>query len=181
MLECEGSLYCFTTDTRYIDDSATYVLLINNINLVEGIKDQKIDVLRWLRHPNDQINDTSQGILKSWKDQFNFKEEVFEDDIKGLRRPQIAALYSILSHMKVSKEIATVVMPTGTGKTETMMSTMISAQCERLLVTVPSDALRTQISDKFITLGLLKDFGIVGNRSKYPKVGIIYEGFKELE
>ncbi|KUP04750.1 helicase [Bacillus coahuilensis p1.1.43] len=181
LLECEGNLYCFTTDTRYIDDSATYVLLINNINIVERIKEQKIDVLRWLRHPNDQINDTSQGILKSWKDQFNFKEEVFEDDIRGLRRPQIAALYSILSHMKVSKEIATVVMPTGTGKTETMMSTMISARFERLLVTVPSDALRTQISDKFITLGLLKDFGIVGNSAKYPKVGIIYEGFKELE
>jgi superfamily II DNA or RNA helicase len=180
LLESEGNSYCFTTDKKYMDDTVPYVLLINKIKLSEEL-DQKIEVIRWLKHPNDHNVDSNEEIVKSWRGQFNFKEEVYEEEIKGLRRPQIAALYSILSHMKVSKDIATVVMPTGTGKTETMMSTMIAAQCERLLVTVPSDALRTQISDKFITLGLLKDFGIVGNSAKYPKVGIIYEGFTELE
>ena len=180
LLESDGNFYCFTIDKRYIDNSVPHILLINKINLL-GKLDQKVEVISWLRHPNNQIVDSNEEVVKSWRNQFNFKEEVYEEEIKGLRRPQIAALYSILSHMKVSRDIATVVMPTGTGKTETMMSTMIAARCERLLVTVPSAALRTQISDKFITLGLLKDFGIVGNIAKYPKVGIIYEGFKELE
>ncbi|WP_235848861.1 MULTISPECIES: DEAD/DEAH box helicase [Bacillaceae] len=180
LLESEGNLFCFTTDKKYIDDTVPYILLINKLNLSEGLN-QKIEVICWLKHPNDLKVDSNEAIIKSWRDQFNFKEEVYKEQTKGLRRPQIAALYSILSHMKVSKDIATVVMPTGTGKTETMMSSMIAERCERLLVIVPSAALRNQISDKFITLGLLKDFGIVGNRAKYPKVGIIYEGFREIE
>ncbi|OCA86008.1 helicase [Bacillus sp. FJAT-27225] len=179
-IQSEGNLYCFTTDKKYVDDTVPNILLINKINLSESII-QNIEVMQWLKHPEDESIDSNEDILKSWRNQFNFKEEIYDEEIKGLRRPQIAALYSILSHLKVSKEIATVVMPTGTGKTETMMSTMIAAQCERLLVTVPSAALRTQTSDKFITLGLLKDFEIVGNSAKYPKVGIIYEGFRELE
>lgn len=180
LLKSEKNIYCLTTDKKYMDDNVLNVLLIRKIDLSKKL-DEEIEVIRWLKHPSDQKVDTNEQIVKSWRDQFNYKEEVYEEEIKGLRRPQIAALYSTLSHMKVSKDIATVVMPTGTGKTETMMSTMIAAQCERLLVTVPSAALRTQISDKFITLGLLKDFGIVGNGAKYPRVGIIYEGFRELE
>lgn len=122
IFESSGSLYCFTTDKKYIDETVPFVLLINKIDLSEAFN-QRIEVIRWLKHPNDESDDTNDEIIKSWRDQFTFKEEVYDEEIKGLRRPQIAALYSILSHMKVSKDIATVVMPTGTGKTETMMST----------------------------------------------------------
>jgi len=52
---------------------------------------------------------------------------------------------------------ATIVMPTGTGKTDAMISIMISAACQRLLVVVPTDALRTQLADKFLRLGVLGD------------------------
>ncbi|WP_256592996.1 hypothetical protein [Porphyromonas macacae] len=38
-----------------------------------------------------------------------------------------------------------------------MLATLISNKCKKLLVSVPSDSLRTQISEKFITLGLLKN------------------------
>ena len=47
-------------------------------------------------------------------------------------------------------------MPTGTGKTETMLSILVSVRCPKLLVIVPTDALRTQLADKFLTLGILK-------------------------
>ncbi|WP_242243359.1 DEAD/DEAH box helicase [Bacillus cereus group sp. BfR-BA-01309] len=183
LLKSEGNLYCFTTDKKYIDKTVPYILLINSINISKEL-DGKVEVIRWLKHPNDQKVESIEEIVKSWNGQFDFKEEVYEEEIKGLRRPQIAALYSILSHMKVSTDIATVVMPTGTGKTETMMSTMIAARCKCVLVTVPSDALRSQISSKFINLGILKEFGILGNDAKFPKVGVIYEKFgneKELE
>jgi superfamily II DNA or RNA helicase len=42
-----------------------------------------------------------------------------------------------------------------------------------LLVVVPSDALRTQIADKFLTLGVLKDFGVISQGARYPVVGIL--------
>jgi superfamily II DNA or RNA helicase len=37
-------------------------------------------------------------------------------------------------------------MPTGTGKTETMLALLVAARPSRLLVLVPSDALREQVS-----------------------------------
>lgn len=53
-------------------------------------------------------------------------------------------------------ETATVVLPTGTGKTETMMSALVAGRCNRVLVTVPTNALRGQLFNKFKTLGILK-------------------------
>ena len=47
-------------------------------------------------------------------------------------------------------EPMTVVMPTGTGKTETMLA-VFAADPKRTLVMVPSDALRQQIAAKFQT------------------------------
>lgn len=96
----------------------------------------------------------------------------------GLREPQIAGLYSILSHLKVGDDIGTVVMPTGTGKTETMLATLTANKCQKLLITVPSDSLRNQIGNKFLKLGLLKDFGIIHNEGLNPKVGLLKENFQ---
>jgi superfamily II DNA or RNA helicase len=75
-------------------------------------------------------------------------------------------------------------MPTGTGKTETMVALMVHERPERLLVVVPSDALRTQISSKFITLGVLKMFGVCGPQTEYPIVGILNQrpnSMKEMQ
>ena len=135
--------------------------------------------LKWERHPK-LINHTLSEVVNSWRDDFHFIEEDQDIDINGLRLPQISSIYSILSHLKVSDTLASVVMPTGTGKTETMLSVLIANRCEKLLVTVPSDALRTQIYEKFFTLGLLKDFGIVGETSLYPIVGVIKQKFNTI-
>ena len=52
---------------------------------------------------------------------------------KKLRKPQIGALYAIKSHFTVSNDEATIVMPTGTGKTETMLSYIVSEKIEKVL------------------------------------------------
>ena len=72
-------------------------------------------------------------------------------------------------------ETATVVLPTGTGKTETMMSALVAGRCNRVLVTVPTNALRGQLFNKFKTLGILKKakFEIVDKEALYPIVGVI--------
>jgi superfamily II DNA or RNA helicase len=114
---------------------------------------------KWLVHP--AINDAHAGAARaheSWSHAFSY---VGEDEVGagriGLRRPQLGALHSIHAHWSTSKEVATIVMPTGTGKTETMLATLVSARCVRVLVLVPTDALRTQIAQKFFTMGILKD------------------------
>ena len=64
---------------------------------------------------------------------------------KGLRGPQLGACYAVLAHWTVSSEIATVLIPTGVGKTEAMLSLFVTERCKKLLVTVPSNALRKQL------------------------------------
>lgn len=113
-------------------------------------------------------------IRDSWQRQFTFQEEERDatgDVISyGLRPPQIGALFAILAHWKVSTAVATVVMPTGTGKTETMLALLTQQRLATVLVVVPTVALREQIAYKFITLGLLKQLGALGNDALYPVV-----------
>ena len=92
-------------------------------------------------------------ISKTWKN--GFIDKVESETEKGLRKPQYGALSAIRAHWTVSSKPATVVLPTGTGKTETMLSLLLMGNIEKLLVIVPTDALRKQVSDKFIDFGIL--------------------------
>ena len=95
--------------------------------------------------------------------------------MNGLRPLQLGAIHGVQSHWTVNKDPATVVIPTGVGKTETMIALLVAERCDRLMVVVPTDALRTQLSDKFLSLGLLKDpsFGVIANTARYPVVGLL--------
>jgi superfamily II DNA or RNA helicase len=114
---------------------------------------------KWLVHP--AVGGPEAGAARARETWLNGFRYVGEDEVAngriGLRRPQLGALHAIHAHWSTSKDVATVVMPTGTGKTETMLATLVSASCVRVLVLVPTDALRTQIALKFFTLGILKD------------------------
>lgn len=126
-------------------------------------------------------------IACTWLNGFQYKQEkrneVGEIVQYGLRPPQIGALHSILAHWSISKKPALVIMPTGTGKTETMLCLSIANQNEKTLVIVPTDSLRTQISNKFIGLGILKaePFEIVADTVLYPKVSVLKTTIDTIE
>jgi hypothetical protein len=63
---------------------------------------------------------TPDAVLVSWSGAFQFKTEDVDQNLKGLRAPQIGALHAIAAHFAVGTQFepATVVLPTGTGKTE---------------------------------------------------------------
>ena len=137
--------------------------------------------LEWAWHPHQNMD--ADHIRKTWINGLLLREEIKTDEIdeQGLRTPQLGAIHATLAHWAVSDGIATVVMPTGTGKTETMLALLVSERCERLLVTVPSDSLRGQLSAKFASLGLLKRFGLVCPKVERPIVGVLYEKLKSEE
>src|SRR5690606_275467 len=177
----DGTPICITSNKDFESAEFDYILLSNKkpteqTLVIEG----EIVLKRWLKHPLKREYSNAE-IVNSWTRNFNFLEEDIDANVNGLREPQIAALYSILSHLKVSDEIGTVVMPTGTGKTETMLSTLVAGKLNKVIITVPSDALRTQIANKFLKLGLLKQFGIINQSVINPKVGIIYQSFQNNE
>jgi superfamily II DNA or RNA helicase len=100
----------------------------------------------------------------------------------SLRRPQIAALHSIVGYQYSGlAEPAIVVMPTGTGKTETMLAWLVTQRPPRVLMIVPSTALRDQIASKFETLGILQREGIVSPEALRPCVGKVEHKFTDAD
>jgi len=177
----DGTPICITSNKDFESSSYEHIILSNKKPTEQSLENEgEIVLKRWLKHPLKKEYSNSE-IANSWTGNFNFLEEDLDANVNGLREPQIAALYSILSHLKVSDEIGTVVMPTGTGKTETMLSTLVAGKLNKVIITVPSDALRTQIANKFLKLGLLKQFGIINQSVINPKVGIIYQSFQNNE
>ena len=75
-------------------------------------------------------------VYQSWQQHlFNFNLAVRETNTPGLRKPQLAALYASLGHLVMSPATtATIVMPTGTGKTDTMLGLLIAGRLARTLV-----------------------------------------------
>lgn len=138
---------------------------------------------RWVRHPDltpppvtaAEYEAHALATRETWRGAFSYRQEDVARNVEGLRPPQIGALHAIQSHWTASSEPATVVLPTGVGKTETMLSAFIAERCHRLLVVVPTDVLRTQIAEKFVSLGLLKSsrFQIVAGHAGYPVVGVL--------
>lgn len=171
-----------------ISNSAQAPELVSKVLRIQPIAQQnKAEILledskaKWERHKNlskilqPPINYEKRidEIINSWKDTFIYLKEDQSRGIKGLRLPQIGSIHAVHAHWTISDQPATVVMPTGTGKTETMLSVLVTEQCRKLLVVVPTDALRTQIANKFLTLGILKDLGVVSESADYPIVGIL--------
>ncbi|CAD5248371.1 MULTISPECIES: DEAD/DEAH box helicase [Halomonadaceae] len=90
-----------------------------------------------------------------------------------LRPAQIGAIYSLLSHWSLTKDVATVVLPTGSGKTETMLVATLADQAKRTLVIVPTIDLKNQIAEKFSTWGILRKLGVIPSDATNPSVLIL--------
>jgi superfamily II DNA or RNA helicase len=102
---------------------------------------------------------------------FRFVAET--DGTDGLRAPQLGALHAILAeHSLGVSQPVTIVLPTGTGKTETMLAAYCH-QPRRTLVVVPSDSLRSQIARKFSTLGVLPAVRAMEGDYLAPTVGLV--------
>ncbi len=143
------------------------LLLRNGDALRPGTRVSWVDDGERAEFPN--LGEIGQRLISSFK----FKQENSATGEIGLRPPQIGAVYSVLGHWSVSNEPVTVIMPTGTGKTETMLALFAHSGFERLLVLVPNVPLRGQTLGKFLSLGLLRELGILPEDVVNPVVGCL--------
>jgi superfamily II DNA or RNA helicase len=153
-------------------------------DVITGAAEVDLSKGKWFQHPDLGAGPTAAQARDSWFAAFNFiGEEQLRKGQIGLRRPQLGALHAIHAHWSTKTDVATIVMPTGTGKTETMLATMISAMCTRVMVIVPTDALRTQLASKFFTLGILKDprSALLAENVLRPVVGTLEKRPKTVE
>ncbi len=122
----------------------------------------------------------SEELASSWPSNFRYKTPLYDSKgalipgSKGLRPPQIGALFSIGSHWSLHSQPATIVMPTGTGKTETMLAVLGAHQTGPIVVVVPTKALRRQTARKFMTFGLLRELEILPNDVPNPVVAVLF-------
>lgn len=122
---------------------------------------------------------TPAQVVESHRGAFEFRS--FEEP-NSLRRPQIGALHSIMGYWSSGLNTpGIVVMPTGTGKTETMLALLVAARPGLLLVIVPTVALRDQIAGKFESLGVLQELQIVSAQAQRPVVGRLAHGLPTAE
>ncbi|MHB9838302.1 DEAD/DEAH box helicase [Paraburkholderia terrae] len=163
------------------------VLRYSAATVVNDVLDASAGI--WLEHPSlpsgngTSATSNAKAAIDSWRGAFAYVQEDRSTGVIGLRPPQAGALHAIHAHWSVSNDVASVVLPTGTGKTETMLGVLTSACCERVIVVVPTEALRTQIANKFMTLGLLKAKGstILSQTAHYPVVGILEHRIESLD
>lgn len=126
-------------------------------------------------------------IADSWVGRLSFRSEIKQEDgtvlsgQEGLRPPQLGALHAIGAHWSLEHQPATIVMPTGTGKTETMLATLAAYGRVPLLVVVPWDALRAQTAQKFLTFGLLRELNVLSAGVLNPIVGVISKRPQTIE
>ena len=159
--------------TKVFDGSHFYVLAAA-VNPSSGENDLRNG--RWLRHPISAMaagaGDPLETAIASWKNAFSYTAEDLEHGVQGLRPPQLGAIHAIHAHWATSSSTATIVMPTGTGKTDTMLGILVSGLCARVLVVVPTDPLRSQIAEKFLDLGILRAPGVdvLAAVANYPVV-----------
>ncbi|MFV5481066.1 DEAD/DEAH box helicase family protein [Acinetobacter baumannii] len=154
-------------DVIYIKQWNKRTEIINDVPILKLSVDTNLESineytkLSWIQVPLTPLSPTE--ITASWNNQFQYKQDNPTSELKGLRPPQIGALHAIASKFTSKKDFTplTVILPTGTGKTETMLATVVSQQCSKVLILVPSDSLRQQIFKKFTTFGCLADLGVI--------------------
>ncbi|WP_413975524.1 DEAD/DEAH box helicase [Stenotrophomonas acidaminiphila] len=131
----------------------------------------------------DDLAITHSDVYQSWQSHlFNFNLDDPQAQLPGLRKPQVAALYASLGHLVVDPTVtATVVMPTGTGKTDTMLALIIAARMSRTLILVPSDALRAQLVKKGAEMKTLRAVGAISDTARNPIVAAIGSKLSKAE
>ena len=129
---------------------------------------------------------TPDEVRQTWVDNsFIFKEEHNEvggAKVSGLRSPQIGAIHAALGYERCrGQDPCTVVMPTGTGKTDTILSIVIAGHFKKTLVIVPSDSLRKQTFEKFKDLTLLRKLNLISTSFENPWISLIKSRFESEE
>lgn len=108
-----------------------------------------------------------EDIINSWKESYQEKVSRDKEEV-GLRLPQFGALSAIRAHWATINTPATIVLPTGTGKSETMFATIISERIPSTLIIVPSNLLREQIFEGARSFGILPRLDMISDEIIYP-------------
>lgn len=147
--------YSLTDDTGYA--------FLAKLKKVKGTQQARYSVIGCVRD--------EKAIARSFFDSVNVQGV----GPKGLelRRAQRGAIHGLLAHWTLSNDPATIVLPTGTGKTETMLVATLVDRAERTLVIVPTIELKDQLAEKYSNWGMLRELGVILETATNPSVLVL--------
>lgn len=132
IVEQDGRRIAITSKpNEMIPEDCPYAVLVQKIPTKSLFQNDELTYKGWLKHPKINESLSPEEIAQSWRGKFTFVEEDKSTGLKGLRQPQAEAIHAWLSSRNARKNRANIVMPTGTGKTETMLGIMIAGQCKK--------------------------------------------------
>lgn len=148
--------------------------------------------LIWLKHPLikhsfpnntlDEYASRSRLFQDQMENSFLFSGQKGSGDSKHANRlfkHQIGAIHAIGAHLATDNSAASLILPTGTGKTEIMLGAFMAYSLSPLLVVVPNKALRAQTAKKFEKLGLLRKLGHLSESLIQPVVGVLTQRIRD--
>jgi superfamily II DNA or RNA helicase len=175
----DGAIYAIDLVSNgydFADINPADVIRGRDCEVIDGVLEIESARFREVETSHEEGGRLKSEAHASWRNGINYVSQLDANEHQaerpGLRPPQIGALHAVAAHWSLSREPAIVVMPTGTGKTEVMLAVTVESRGERVLVIVPTDALRQQTADKFREYGLLRKLGIVSDIHN-PVVGVI--------
>lgn len=139
-----------------------------------------IEASSWRFRDPDKYVRTADQVRNSWENALRLTREI-PSVSQGFRNAQVGAIHAVLAHWSVSHQPCTVVLPTGTGKTETMLGITVAERAKLVLVIVPSQDLRIQLAGKFKELGILKKIKVLDQDALLPKVATLSGGLIKVE
>lgn len=189
----KADYYFLENGERVIIAQKALAKLPKDVDGVLKLHDDKS--LSWLEHRRlnavEQIvkkvglKKYASNLAESWTQVFRYQAQGYNEfgepdsSRPGLRPPQLGALFAIAAHWSLNTQSGTIIMPTGTGKTETMLSVLASQGKSPIIVGVPSKALRKQTARKFLTFGLLRKLNILPDTVANPLVAILMKQPKD--
>lgn len=93
-------------------------------------------------------------------------------EVAGLRNAQIGAIHALGAYYTTKVEPVLISMPTGTGKTAVIMMAPYLLRVKKVLIITPTVLVRSQITENFSQLDVLKKIGVFEKNIKAP---IVYE------
>ncbi|WP_313469008.1 DEAD/DEAH box helicase family protein, partial [Carnobacterium sp.] len=111
--------------------------------------------------------------MSYFSDRYSLMKVPIANDSKnlvGLRNAQVGAVHALGAYFTTKSEPVLVSMPTGTGKTAVIMMAPYLLQASKVLIITPTVLVRSQISNNFSQLEVLKRLGVFAKNIKTPQV-----------
>lgn len=100
-----GEPLCIVQKNKPYPQGLSRVIVVDKKPTVDNFFNPSLSP-KWLKYPDLTEATSPDSVCESWKNTFTYKEEDLPNDILGLRKPQIAAIFNVLTRFYIYSGVA---------------------------------------------------------------------------